>query len=77
MGSKTPEEIAAGLSCVQREAVKSFALEPRQMGLGMMEFLSGLVEPCGINHPLFGPHYRLTGTGLAVRAILQSQEPQP
>ncbi len=69
----SPEDVAATLTEAQRFRLWSFGAEPRQMGIGMMQFLSGMVEPDGFDHPIFGPHYRLNETGLAVRAILQEK----
>ena len=73
----TPPDLAAlvrGLSESQRNRLKSFAAEPRQMGIGMMQFLPNMVEPDGLNHPIFGPHYRLTPLGLRAREALLSHK---
>lgn len=67
------ERIAAGLTETQRARLWSFGAEPRQMGIGMMQFLPGMVEPDDFDHPIFGPHYHLNDLGLAVRAILQEK----
>lgn len=68
------EKIARGLTKAQRERLHSFSIEPRQMGIGLPQFIPDLVTPDGMNHPIFGPHYRLTDIGLAVRSYLKDHE---
>lgn len=63
--------IVAKLTAAQRTRLLSFRAEPKQMGIGMMQFLPGCVEPVGADHPIFGPHYRLTPRGLALCEALQ------
>lgn len=63
---------AMALTDQQEETLLSFLVEPRQMGIGLMQALPGLVEPVGLNHPLLGPHYRLTETGEHAAAAIRS-----
>lgn len=65
------EELAGKLTPAQRRLVLSFRVEPKQMGIGLMQHLPGLVAPNDINHPIFGPHYHLTPLGKALAAHLQ------
>jgi hypothetical protein len=66
--------IAAGLSGAQRNRVLSLmANENRMGGYGEDSGCPGIIERVGINHPLFGSHYRLTPLGLAVRSHLKGQ----
>lgn len=67
--------IAASLSDEQSKALRSFAQEPRQMGIGMTQFLPGMVEPSGMHHPIFGCHYRLNDSGRAVLSVLLGNKP--
>jgi hypothetical protein len=64
--------IAKGLTKAQRHRLQSFRTEPRQMGIGMMQFLPGCVEPVGTDHPIFGPHYALNDFGRQVKSILEN-----
>lgn len=68
-----PEEVAAKLTKAQRSRLLTFRTEPRQMGIGMAQWLPGMVEPETFSHPLFGPHHHLTPLGLEVIRILQEQ----
>lgn len=67
------DAIVRGLTEAQRDRLMSFRQEPRQMGIGMLQFLPDMVAADGINHPIFGSHYRLTPIGLQVQAHLKEQ----
>lgn len=64
-----PSVLAASLSEAQRARLLSFRMEPKQMGIGLDHFLPGMLIPSDLNHPIFGPHYRLNELGLAVASI--------
>jgi hypothetical protein len=68
-----PNQIAAGLTEVQRETLKRFHRcdERRMGGYGRDSGCPELVERVGINHPIFGSHYQLTPLGWEVRAIIE------
>lgn len=68
------EEIAGGLSPGVRVALGSWHPPHEHLmgGKGLQFARPDFVEPVGINHPIFGQHYRLSPLGLAVRAYLLS-----
>ena len=70
--------VAGSLTEAQATAVRMWSVhEPRILGgYGLKWAHAHLVEATGVNHPVFGCHYRLTDLGIAVRAHLTDQEGQ-
>lgn len=67
-------ELSAKLSEAQKRRVLSLhPHENRMGGYGEDSGVPGLIERAGINHPIFGSHYRLTPLGLRVRDHLQKE----
>jgi hypothetical protein len=71
------DAIIAELSEAQRRRLTNAPANAREMsGFGVIYDASGnyrdppLVERAGLNHPIFGAHYRFTPLGLAVRSAL-------
>lgn len=61
-------EIAKGLTQDQKDSVRRLVPgENRMCGYGADSGCPGLIIRVGVNHPLFGSHYRLTPLGVAVR----------
>ena len=65
-------EVAGRLTEKQRGRVMSFGQEPRQMGHQWGVPLN-LTERTGLNHPIFGSHYRLTKLGTHVLQFLREE----
>jgi hypothetical protein len=70
-------EIAKGLTQPDADIVLSVNSLNEQMMGGPASALRfshrDLVELVGINHPIFGGHWRLSTLGLEVRAILEGE----
>ena len=71
------EQIAEGLSAAQRNLLRSRHSLGNMMGgwFGLLSEHPRMLEPTGINHPIFGSHHCLTPFGQEVRAILARKEP--
>ena len=60
----------------EEQCAKVLSLQPgerRMGGYGQDCGVPGLIERVGINHPVFGSHYRLTVQGVQVHGELRAQ----
>lgn len=69
----SPEGKLLGLTDEQCQRVLSLRPGERSMGgYGQDSGVPGLIERTGINHPIFGSHYRLTLEGVEAYSILRA-----
>lgn len=69
----TVEALAVQLTEAQRHQILAlFPNENRMGGYWPDSGCPGLITNNGINHPVWGAHYRLTPLGIAVRAAIRA-----
>lgn len=70
MTMDSPEQLARLTEAQRAQILALRPNEDRMGGYGKDSGCPGLIERVGINHPVFGSHYRLTPSGEAVHAAL-------